>query len=73
MYCITYKGKPATQRRLYSLNEKQAPWHTDERELNCMIVARTISQTRAFYLYHFGFTWAERPEHVNIGKLEIAA
>ena len=68
-YIITFNGRPVTLARLYALER-----HTDNlepHERDVLIAHRHISQCRATYLHHFGFTWAERTRGVEVTEFEV--
>ncbi len=62
MWIITIKGKPAT------LKEKEMRLF-DPVETDVAICCKYVNQCQAAYLYHFGFTWKERPTNVSVKKI----
>lgn len=68
MYIITYKGKPATLGTLFDAETLSgaAAQRMDTEELDAYMSAKTIARLKEIYVYHFGFTWQERAEGVEI-------
>lgn len=67
-YIITHNYKLATMKELYSLNEGCL---RDSNIEDDFIVGKTKKSTIEKYIHHFGFTWQERPEMVEINRIEI--
>lgn len=68
MYVITYKGKPATLRRLYTLNGSP-PWYLTADNDQEYLAYRTRKAAIERYIYHFGFSWRERSGDVECQKV----
>lgn len=71
MYVICHYQKPVTLERLYTLNNDEIAgrWRIDERQYDLYLAHKTKKGVIALYLYHFGFTWTERPEGISALKL----
>lgn len=68
LYCITYKDNPVSLNKLLMLNgcsiERTGKGTKP-------IVAFSVKACKDEYLYHFGFTWRERPKGIAISRLEV--
>lgn len=66
MWVITYKGKPATIEKIYDVERDMQGVERQER--GTYIAASTKRQTIEMFLYHIGFTWAERTKGIDVKK-----
>lgn len=66
MWVITFKGKPATIEKIYDVERDMQGVERQER--GTYIAAKTKSQTIEMFLYHIGFTWAERAKGIDVKK-----
>lgn len=68
MHVITYRGKPATLEKLYSVEDSVIYDHNLD---DSYLVGKTKAATISLYIHHFGFTWKERPEGIDCLKVSV--
>lgn len=71
MFVITFKGKPATVAKIYSL-EKNDDWSLHSEERTQCLAAPTKRKAIALYLYYVGSTWKERRKGIEVSPAKIA-
>lgn len=67
LWVITYKGFPATLEKLYEVEGTRI---LDD-EKSSFLAANSKRSTIGRYIYHFGFTWKERPKGVECLCIEF--
>lgn len=68
MYIITYKDRPVTIEKLYSID---GDYNNDHDRDNMFITGKTKKATIETFLYYRGWTWKERTKHVDVKKVRI--
>lgn len=70
MYCITHKGKPASEKEIRQKIGAGVGYNenADQR----FYVARTKRKAIANFLWDFGFTFKEyKRDHIGVAKLQV--
>jgi len=73
MYIITYKGKAATLAKIYKIEGKNNGYYNNDHETieNSYLAAPSKRKAMALYLYHCGFTWAERVKGIEATHVSL--
>lgn len=68
MYVITINGQPATLKAIYRKEDK-ADHRLGEYERDSYLCSRTKQGAIKAYLHHIGFTWRERLDGIEVGRV----
>lgn len=71
MYVITFKGRPATIRKLHEVEGKQPNFMHGGDELDVYISATSKARAKAVFIYWFGFTWKERAKGIDVLAVKV--
>lgn len=70
MWVITYKGKPATYKKIFEVEGLPIKLHHLELYQSESYIAFKFKKFAiAKYLFHVGFTWGERARGIEVNKI----
>lgn len=70
MWVITYRGKPATYRKIFEVEKLSNQLNRLELYQSDSFIAFKFKKFAiAKYLYHVGFTWKERARGIEVNKI----